>query len=75
MHLLDLLAYGAGLDRGHVFCLVNDVLVHDWPPGLHSWIHGRRTEVREREKEEMQHKLIKRKRGVSCKYKCNTNAG
>jgi len=41
---MNLLADGAGLDGGHVFRLVNDVLIHYWPPGLHSWIHGTKTE-------------------------------
>lgn len=36
MNLLHLLADGAGLNGGHVFRLVNCVLLHDWPPGLHS---------------------------------------
>lgn len=40
VHLLDLLTHGAGLDGGHVFCLVNDGFIHHWPPLLPSYVQS-----------------------------------
>lgn len=48
MHLLDLLADGAGLDGGHVFCLVNDGFIHYWPALLPSGVQSTVTEERKR---------------------------
>jgi len=47
VHLLYLLADGAGLDGGHVLRLVNGVLIHYHPPGLNSYVHGTTAEQSE----------------------------